>query len=124
MKKMAKQPHQQQSALGPFLPGAVPFSPGAPPTPFHGAENDIEQKGQTAAQQKGQEDGKDRGKHLSGLPRVVEPHQPEAMSRAIRFMFFLFKSIGTPSSPMVGHFTEMVGKVNSVLCPEERRNSP
>ena len=26
-------------------------------------------------------------------------------SRAIRFMFFLFKSIGTPSSPMVGHFT-------------------
>lgn len=33
-------PHQQQGAyqkahrpLGPFLPGAVPFSPGAPPTP-------------------------------------------------------------------------------------------
>ena len=92
-------PHQQQGAhqqahrpLGLFLPGAVPLSPGAPPTPFHGAENDIEQKGQTAAQQKGQEDGKDRGKHPSGLPRVVEPpieQQPEGDEQGYPLHVFL-----------------------------------
>ena len=73
-------PHQQQGALpagtpaaGPVFAGGRTVFPSAPPTPFHGAENDIEQKGQTAAQQKGQEDGRDRGKHLSGLPGWLSP---------------------------------------------------